>query len=175
MTNTTDTKPTLPDTAQPYVLGRDEGNHMHFLNNLATQKVTASESSSMTVVEFLAPRGFGPPLHCHDSEDEVILLQDGEIAFRSGDEETVARAGATVFLPHGVPHTFQVLSHTARFTNITASNSEVPVFDQMVATLGEPTEIPELPAPIEIDPAHVAAVCGAHGIEVLGPPPAPLN
>lgn len=175
MTNTTDTKPTLPDSAQPYILERDEGDHVHFLNHLATRKVTASTSGSMTAVEFLAPRGFGPPLHCHDSEDEIMLLQDGEIAFRAGGEETVARTGATVFLPHGVPHTFQVLSDTARFTTVTASNSGRPVFDQMVATLGEATEVPELPVPVEIDPAHVAAVCGAHGIAVLGPPPAPLS
>jgi hypothetical protein len=32
-----------------------------------------------------------------------------------------------------------------------------------------------MPAPVEIDPGHVAAVCARHGIEVLGPPPAPLD
>jgi len=174
MTDTTTTHETLPDGSRPYVLARDEGDHVHFLNHLATRKVTAGVSGSMTAVEFVAPRGFGPPLHCHDSEDEIMVLQAGEIAFRSGGEETIAGDGATVFLPHGVPHTFQVLSDTARFTTITASTAGTPVFDRMVGELGESTDEPELPVPGAIDPGLVAAVCGAHGIEILGPPPEPL-
>ncbi len=176
MTNTTTLQSrTLPDSSQPYVLERGQGDHVHFLNHLATRKVTSGDSSSMTAVEFHAPRGFGPPLHCHNSEDEIMILWDGEIAFRSGENESIAGSGATVHLPHGVPHTFQVLSDMARFTTITASDAGVPVFDRMVAALGKPTEQPVLPTPVEIDPGEVAAACGAHGIEVLGPPPAPLD
>lgn len=174
MTNTpTITSPT--STQQPYVLQRDEGEHLHFLNHLATPKVTAGEDGSMTTVEFLAPRGFGPPLHVHDSEDEVMIVLDGEIACRAGDTESVARAGATVYLPHGVPHTFQVTSETARFVTVSASKAGRPVFDRMVKTLGTATDDPSIPEPGEIDPGEVARVCGDHGIEVLGPPPAPLD
>lgn len=165
----------LPDRSQPYVLNRDEGVHQHFLNHLATTKVTAGTDGAMTAVEFVQPKGFGPPLHCHEDEDEMIVILDGEIAFRSGDVESIGRTGATVHLPRGVPHTFQVLSDTARMISITASASGTPVFDRMVGTLGTPTEDPVLPEPGEIDPAEVASVCGAHGIEVLGPPPAPLS
>lgn len=168
------TSSTLPSAAAPYVLQRDEGEHLHFLNHLATRKVAGDASGSMTAIEFFAPRGFGPPLHCHDTEDEVMVVLEGEIAFRSGDVETVGRSGATVFLPHGVPHTFQVLSETARFTTVTADRTRPPVFDAMVATLGTATDVAELPEPGEIDAGRVAQVCGEHGIEVLGPPPAPL-
>jgi hypothetical protein len=45
----------------------------------------------------------------------------------------------------------------------------------MVDTLGEPTPAATLPDPVEIDPGQVAAACGANGIEVLGPPPPPLD
>lgn len=173
MTNTA----TITDTPtqQPYVLQRDEGEHHHFLNHLATPKVTAGDDGSMTAVEFVAPRGFGPPLHAHDSEDEILIVLDGEIACRSGEVEGVARTGATVYLPHAVPHTFQVLSETARFITVSASRTERPVFDQMVRTLGAATDEPALPEPVEIDPGEVARVCADHGIEVLGPPPAPLD
>ena len=164
------------DPTSPYVLQRDEGDHLHFLDNLATRKVTAGAGGSMTVVEFVAPRGFGPPLHVHADEDEVMIILDGEIAFRTGDQEIIGRPGATVFLPHGVPHSFQVLTETARTTSITASRSgHAPRFDLMVAALGEATEEATLPAPMDIDPGRVAEVCGAHGIEVLGPPPSPLS
>lgn len=167
----------IPDTdpTMPYVLERDAGEHLHFLNHLATRKVTAGRDGSLSAVEFVGPRGFGPPLHCHEHEDELIVVLDGEIAFRAGGKETVAKSGSTVFLPHGVPHTFQVLSPTARFTSITASRRQAPDFDVFVAELGEATDSPVLPEPVEIDPGHVAAVGGRHGIEILGPPPAPLD
>ncbi|MEM7271654.1 MAG: cupin domain-containing protein [Actinomycetota bacterium] len=164
---------TTPTT--PYALGRDEGDHLHFLNHLATVKVRPGETGAMTAIEFVAPRGFGPPLHRHDEEDELMVILDGEIAFKSGDTEFTGNAGTTVFLPQGVPHTFQVLSATARFSTITAATTGRPGFDRMVDTLGQPTPAATLPDPIEIDPGQVAAACGANGIEVLGPPPSPLN
>ncbi|MEL7155493.1 MAG: cupin domain-containing protein [Actinomycetota bacterium] len=167
---TYDTTPTTP-----YALGPDQGDHLHFLNHLATVKVRPGEVGAMSAIEFVAPRGFGPPLHCHDNEDEVMVILDGEINFRSGDDEFTGSAGTTVYLPHGVPHTFQVLSETARFSTITAATSGQPRFASMVDTLGEATEGATLPTPTEIDPGQVAAVCGANGIEVLGPPPPPLD
>ena len=171
MTNTT----TLPANDNPYLLARGEGEHRHFLNHIATTKVRPGHTGSMTAIEFVAPRGFGPPLHCHEDEDEIMVILEGEIAFRSGDLETIGTAGSTVFLPHGVPHTFQVLSDQARFTAVSGSKVRTPQFDGMVAELGEPLEEPVLPRDVEIDPGRVAAVCAAHGIEVLGPPPAPLD
>jgi len=174
-TPTSGTTSTVTGSGMPYMLAAGEGEHRHFLNHLATTKVAPGATGSMTAIEFLAPRGFGPPLHVHDDEDEVMVVLDGEIAFRSSDSESIASAGATVFLPHGVPHTFQVLSDTARFTTVSASNTGIPRFDRMVAELGDPTDEPTLPAPVEIDPGRVAEVCAVNGIEVLGPPPAPLD
>ncbi len=169
------TSTTLPSTTAPYVLLSGEGEHRHFLNHLATTKVDPGDEGSMTVVEFEAPRGFGPPLHVHDHEDEVMVVLDGEIAFRSGDDERVGQAGSTVYLPHGVPHTFQVLSESARFTTIAARLVGTPAFGSFVAELGEEIDGTDLPAPIEIDPAAVAEAGSRHGITILGPPPAPLD
>jgi uncharacterized cupin superfamily protein len=68
---------------------------MHALDNLVTFKATAGESGALTAVEFLAPRGFGPPLHCHRDEDELVVVLEGEVAFRSGDTEAVTGTGGT--------------------------------------------------------------------------------
>ena len=160
---------------EPQVLATNEGQHLHFLNHLATVKLTGASTGSLSVVEFAGPRGFGPPLHRHDHEDELFVILDGQIAFRSGDMEIVGEAGTHAFLPHGRPHTFQVLSESARFTCITASNTVVPEFDQMVVALGTEVDSPHMPEPGPIDPARVADICMQHGIEVLGPPPAPLD
>jgi quercetin dioxygenase-like cupin family protein len=158
------------------VLAQGEGDYVHALDNLVTFKATAGDTGALAAVEFEAPRGFGPPLHCHRDEDELIVVLDGEIAFRSGDTEMVATNGACAYLPHGVPHTFQVLSGTARMLSVTArvGSGAAPQFDAMFRALGEPAANPTLPAPMDIDPGHVALVCGEHGIDVLGPPPAPL-
>ena len=160
---------------EPTVLATNEGDHLHFLNHLATIKVSGAISGSMSVVEFVGPHGFGPPLHNHETEDELFIDSDGRLVFRSGDLEIEAEAGTHAFLPHGRPHTFQVLSESARFTCITASSRSVPQFDAMVTALGTPLDTPRLPDPEPIAPARVAEVCAAHGIEILGPPPSPLS
>lgn len=165
----------LPPSTAPYVLVQDQGLHRHFLNHLATTKVDAGESGSMAVIEFVAPKGFGPPLHVHHDEDEVMIVLDGEVAFRSGDDEQIGTAGSTVYLPHGVPHTFQVLSESARFTTVAARLHGAPLFGRFVAELGDDLTGPVTPAPTEIDPAVVAETGGRQGITVLGPPPAPLD
>lgn len=159
------------------MLAKDEGEHVHALDNLATFKATAGDTGALTAVEFSAPRGFGPPLHAHRDEDELVIVLEGEIAFRSGDNETIASDGAVAYLPHGIPHTFQVLSPTARMLSVTAraGNGAAPQFDKMFRALGTPASAATIPDPMSIDPAHVAMVCGHHGVDVLGPPPAPLD
>lgn len=75
----------------------------------------------------------------------------------------------------GIPHAFQVLSEEARILNVTGSSVGSPRFDAMVATLGTSIAEPILPEPVAIDPGEVAEICAAHGIDVLGPPPPPLE
>lgn len=158
---------------EPIILAPGEGTHLEFLNNLATVKVAAGEHGSMSVVEFLAPEGFGPPMHNHLEEDELFIVLEGTIALHTGGDRFEARAGSYAMLPHAVPHTFQVLTQTARIINVTSSNSTAPRFDRMVAGLGKPTDRLTVPEPTDIDPARVAQVCHDHGIEIVGPPPAP--
>lgn len=160
---------------EPVLLAEDGGHHLHFLNNLATIRVAAEGRRSMSVVEFAAPEGFGPPLHNHLHEDELFIVLDGAIALFSGHDRFEAGEGGFAYLPHGTPHTFQVLTDTARIVNVTASHTQVPRFDEMVAALGEPTTDLVIPEPGPIDPGRVAEVCAAHGIEIVGPPPGPLS
>lgn len=166
---------TLPSTDAPYVIAKGEGDHGHFLNHLATTKVRSGLGSLLSVVEFVAPRGFGPPLHQHDDEDELLIVIEGEIVFRYGDQESTASAGGMAYLPRRVPHTFQILSETARSVSITSSETGAPLFDQFVTALSTPTAVATLPDPVEIDGGEVAQVGAAHKIAILGPPPAPLD
>src|SRR5262245_58221934 len=170
---TTTTAATI-DSLQAVPAG--EGDHHFFLNHLATVKVAAGDSDSgLALVEFVAPRGFGPPLHFHTEEDEVMYVLDGEIRLDLGDDTSVATAGAVVALPHGVPHSWQVVIDQARFLTINAGRRIGASFDQLIAGLGTPTDPKALPDPVAIDPGHVARVCAEHGIQIIGPPPPPLD
>lgn len=104
-----------------------------------------------------------------------MFVIDGRVRLEFGDETVHASAGSVVSLPSGVPHTFQVESETARMLTVASGRRSAPSFDRFVATLGDATEGADLPDPIEIDPGRVASVCAEFGIEVLGPPPAPLD
>ncbi|MGH3676896.1 MAG: cupin domain-containing protein [Mycobacterium sp.] len=157
-------------TQSPVLVARDQGEH--FLDTLYTAKINSEQSNgAITAMEFQAPRNFGPPLHRHDAEDEMFYIIAGELWLSCGDVEAVHGEGAVVWLPRGLPHTFQVRSETARVLHV----STPAQFERMLARLGRPTESPVLPEPAEIDPARLAEVCREFSIEVLGPPPQPIG
>lgn len=158
----------------PEVIAPGAGTHLHFLNHLATIKVSPGDDGALSVVEFVAPRGFGPPLHIHRDEDELFFIHEGRLAFHVGDDVIEAGPGTVAHLPCGIAHTFQIVSDEARLTNVTASLVRAPRFDRMVAALGEPAATPTLPEPGYVDATRVADVCREHGIDIVGPPPAPL-
>jgi mannose-6-phosphate isomerase-like protein (cupin superfamily) len=55
-------------------------------------------------------RGSGPPvLHVHHADDEAWHVLKGGLRFRFGDRTVEATAGATVFVPAGVAHTYESL------------------------------------------------------------------
>jgi quercetin dioxygenase-like cupin family protein len=155
----------------PALIARDEGPHFSFLNTVYTAKINSVQTNGIhTAMEFPAPRNLGPPLHRHDSEDEMFYIVDGELWLKCGDAEAVHTTGAVVWLPRGLPHTFQVRSETARAFQVSTPAG----FERLVATLGEPTDDPGLPQPRPIDPDRVAEICRQFNIEVLGPPPEPI-
>jgi len=161
---------------RPTLTAAEGGEHRHFFNHLATVKSSHDRTvSGMNAVEFTAPRGFGPPLHLHHEEDEIMYVLDGELRIEIDGVERRATAGAVAALPARVPHTFQVVSEWATFLTVAGGQREAPPFDVFVTTLGTPADGPTQPEPTEIDPGHVAAVAAVNGIEILGPPPEPLD
>src|SRR5262245_29643913 len=131
-------------TMSPVLVARDEGDRFHFLDTLHTAKLTGEQTNgTLTAVEFFAPRNFGPPLHRHEEEDEMFYILDGELWLSCGDAEAVQGEGAVVWLPRGLPHTFQVRSETARVLVVSTPSG----FDRFVAALGERTESRSLPEP----------------------------
>ena len=78
-----------------------------------------------------------------------------------------ATPGRTVFLPHGVPHTFLAEERTAMLAWSFPAGLE-----DFLREVGEPTDDPALPSepPSEAEVEHVRAVAESYDFEVLGPP-----
>ena len=76
-------------------------------------RVTCTARSSetggtVTFFETVAAPGAGPPHHVHLSEDEFIYVLEGQLRVRLADAIHEAPAGTFVFIPKGLPHTWQV-------------------------------------------------------------------
>ncbi len=158
--------------ARPIALHQDEGEARWGFGTLAIFKATSETTGGrVAVLEQLAPRGAGSPLHVHHREDEWFYVIEGELTFWVGGEVIDAPAGSFVYGPRDAPHTFVVASEQARFLLVT----EPAGFDAFFRAASEPAarlEIP--PAPTEPpDIAGLTALAASHGIEILGPPGIP--
>ncbi len=90
------------------------GQGAHFAGNQGreadvTELVATSAQTGGSLGVFrqtIAPKS-GPPLHLHRREDEFFFIVSGDFRFQLGDRIVDAPAGAFVFVPRGVAHTFQ--------------------------------------------------------------------
>jgi quercetin dioxygenase-like cupin family protein len=156
----------------PIALAAGEGEALWFLGVLAIIKAsTETTAGRVAVIEHLAPRSSGSPLHVHHDEDEWFYVIEGEVTFWVDGEVTVAGAGSFVYGPRDIPHTFSVSSETARFLLVTEPSG----FEAFVRAVGEPAaDLVIPPAPTEPpDVAAMARLAAEHGMEILGPPGIP--
>ena len=143
-----------------------------FLNNLNTVRVRHDEGEDgISVIESLGPHGESPPLHVHQTEDEIFHVLEGELRLRAGDADVTIAAGETLLAPKRVAHTYRVESPAgARWLVITTLGD----FERFVRALSRPAERPELPTPqgppTPEQADALAAAARAHGIELVGPP-----
>jgi quercetin dioxygenase-like cupin family protein len=160
------------DTVAPIALAPSAGEALWFMGGLTTIKADGAQTAGrVAVTENLAPRGSGSPLHVHRREDEWFYVIEGELTFWVGGETVVAPAGAFVYGPRDVPHTFVVSSEQARFLLVVEPGG----FEEFARQLGAPAERLEIP-PASSEPPDVdalVAVAAGYGIEILGPPGIP--
>lgn len=158
---------------RPYVLGPAEGQAWWFLGNLVTVKASGAQTRGrLTVVEFLNPPGFAPPLHRHLEEDEMFYLLSGTARIQCGGEDLTAGPGDFVLLPVGLPHTFAAgPDEPLHILQITTPSG----FDEFVAEVSEPARQRCLPEPAPVDPAGLGHAAARHRVEILGLPPTPAS
>jgi quercetin dioxygenase-like cupin family protein len=128
-----------------------------------TYKARSEETEgALSVWESTAAPGEGPPLHRHTDEDELMYVLDGTVRFRLAEDEHVAAAGSLVFIPRGLPHTWQNAGdQPARILFLfTPGSPGMERFFERSAELPDDTRLAE----------GFGAFAGDAGMEVLGPP-----
>jgi quercetin dioxygenase-like cupin family protein len=114
------------------------------------------------VFESTVPAGGGPPVHVHHNEDEIIHVVDGEYEFWRDGETVRVPAGAAIFLPRGVPHTFRVLGSVPGRNVTVLTPGGMEAF--FIEAAGRSLRIPD-------HMADVMELGRRHGIEFRGPAP----
>jgi len=156
-----------------FALGPGEGEAWWWVGLLATIKANGEQTGGRySLVEILAPDGYGSVLHVHHREDEGFWILEGELTFYVGDQIIKAHPGSFLFGPKDVPHAFTVDSGPARLLFVLSPAG----FEDLVRDMGEPARAltvppqPEAP-PSEAEMQQMAAIGARHGVEILGPPP----
>lgn len=146
------------------------GRALWHLGALMVFKALGAETNGQFwAAEGLADSHMAVPLHAHTREDEIWYVLEGEIAFTVGDATRVGGPGTFVYIPRGIPHTFQVRSATARWFGIGTPAG----LDQWFFETGEAAGALTLP-PAPAGPPNIGAIVAslqAYGTETLGSPP----
>jgi quercetin dioxygenase-like cupin family protein len=114
-------------------------------------------NGAMSALEAINRPGEGPPLHVHTREDETVYVLEGEFRWRLGDRVSVSGPGSFVFIPRGVPHTWQIIGEGNGRMLVTFFPAGMEGFFDRLASMTE----------FDLDTFRAAAA--AHGMEVVGP------
>lgn len=163
----------MQTAADAQFVAAGDGEATWFLTNRMTMKATAATTNgAFGLLESHIAPGFSPPLHIHHREDESFYVLEGTMTMRCGDRTFEATAGAFVFLPRGVPHTFVVEGDTpARMlTLITPGGGEA-----FFPAAGRPAQRPGLPPAGPPDIEGLKRAAAVYEAEIVGPPMAPAR
>src|SRR5215207_6801388 len=156
-----------------FALGAGEGEALWGDGLLATIKANGEQTDGRSsLVEILAPDGYGSGLHVHRREDEAFWILEGELTFYVGDQTIEAQPGSFLFGPKDVPHAFTVDSGPARLLFILSPAG----MEGAIREMGEPARSltvppqPEAP-PSEAEMQQMAVIAAQYGGEIVGPPP----
>jgi quercetin dioxygenase-like cupin family protein len=169
-------------TPRPLVVTSSEP--LWFLGTLVRPKLTGEQTGGrLALWEGVLPQGAAPPLHTHP-QDETFYVLEGAVTVWVGEpggepydrwleiHAQPCEAGAAIFAPAGTPHTFLVLSDTARMLFLSTPAG----IERFVHALSESAVWPWLQPPPEgprVPPERLEAVEREHGVIRLGPPPTP--
>jgi quercetin dioxygenase-like cupin family protein len=146
----------------PLLLRRDEGNKLNVLGIPMLLRLHGRDTGgAISAVESHDVSGGGPPPHIHQREDEVFQILEGEYEWMVGGQTFVAQAGATIFAPRGVIHTYRYVGQkTGRLMCLISPAGFEGFFEEVDAL--SPAEQQDIPRVMEI--------ARKYGLEIPPPP-----
>ena len=151
---------------EPVIVPENGGTVLEAFGDLVKVKLGADLThGTLTVALGEIPPGGGPPLHYHDNEDELFIVQEGRVSYFVQNHWTQLGPGGVVFAPRGSVHAFRNTgSTTARhYVVLTPAG-----FEKFFASCAEEFAEPGGPRM-----ERILEIGAEHGIQILGAPPEP--
>lgn len=83
---------------------------------------------ALAIIDYRAPAGFGPPRHFHHKDDEIFLIQSGDIVLWTPTGYRTAGPGDVILLPKLMPHTWRAYGEAPVRFQITIAPGEFETF-----------------------------------------------
>lgn len=117
-------------------------NSVHYLAHTFSFLATGKDTdNAYALIHCFFRKGFTPPAHFHKYEDESFYILDGVIDFQAGDKRFRAGTGELVVLPKEIPHSFDLVTDTARALLLITPAG----FETMFKEFGTPAQTLDLP------------------------------
>ncbi len=117
-------------------------NSVHYIAHTFSFLVTGKDTdNAYSLIHCFFRKGFTPPSHLHKHEEESFYILEGTIDFQAGDKKFTAVAGELVILPREIPHSFKLVTDTAKALLIISPAGFETVFKEF----GAPAQTLDLP------------------------------
>ena len=142
----------------------DEGKELTAFGDTIQFKLWGEHSKNTVTVGLVKVLpGGGPPLHVHHREEEIYIIESGDIEVNVNGEWKKAPVGSVVFLPRDIPHQFRNAGTTTSRHWVIATPSGFEDFFQ------DASDIFAKGGPPDVD--AIMKIAARHEVEVIGPPP----
>lgn len=152
-----------PATREATVVREHGGEVLRAFGEQITVKLSTEQTQgALALWEELTPPGGGPPLHYHLNEEELFIVQEGQVQFFLDGEWSELGPGGVVFIPRGVVHTFRNAGERPTRQWVLATPSG---FEQFMARCAG--EFAQANGP---DMARIGQISAEHGIHFIKTP-----
>lgn len=136
---------TLSHALPGRIVHENKGKTLHVLGTAVELKLVGADTANQfALFNITAPPGSHVPTHTHLREDEVFIINEGQVEITINEKTTIADPGTTAFLPRNLPHSWRTLGDTAaRFTLLVSPSGFEHYFAAIANTPGQPEPTPE--------------------------------
>jgi quercetin dioxygenase-like cupin family protein len=141
-----------------------------YMGSLMTFLVEGKDTGGrFALLEYRAKPGNEPPPHWHEVEDETLYVLEGEMEAYLGGQVLNIGPGEMLFIPHGEPHAWYIVSPSFRMLIMTNPAQMDGYFREM----GRPAETLELKNDrvtyAMADPQHAIELGAKYGTQFMTP------